>query len=92
MASNNALKNGDHALSTTVQYRNNVSKHINGNSNSKEAQCVICTVKASKNANDAIDMDQVRSHFPVLGGKTVPFNNAAGTVVLKDAIAAYVLA
>jgi hypothetical protein len=35
---------------------------------------------------DAIDVDEVRSHFPVLGGETIPFNNAAGTVVLKEAI------
>ena len=35
---------------------------------------------------DVIDVDMVRSHFPVLGGETIPLNNAAGTVVLKDAI------
>ncbi len=36
--------------------------------------------------HDVIDVDSIRSHFPVLGGETIPFNNAAGTVVLNDAI------
>ncbi|CAG8958076.1 hypothetical protein HYFRA_00000420 [Hymenoscyphus fraxineus] len=35
---------------------------------------------------DVIDVDKVRSHFPALAGETTPLNNAAGTLVLKDAI------
>jgi len=45
----------------------------------------------STTPRNVIDVDMVRSHFPVLGGETIPFNNAAGTVVLKEAIERYEL-
>ncbi|KAJ5969759.1 hypothetical protein N7501_006007 [Penicillium viridicatum] len=35
---------------------------------------------------DIIDAKKVRSYFPALAGGTALFNNASGTVVLKDAI------
>ncbi|KAI9715672.1 MAG: putative secondary metabolism biosynthetic enzyme [Candelaria pacifica] len=44
------------------------------------------TADTKKTLHDVIDVEQIRSHFPILGGETIPFNNAAGTVVLKDSI------
>ncbi|KAJ5413285.1 hypothetical protein N7465_005590 [Penicillium sp. CMV-2018d] len=35
---------------------------------------------------DIIDAEKVRSYFPALAGGTALFNNASGTVVLKDAV------
>ncbi|KHO01264.1 Pyridoxal phosphate-dependent transferase, major domain protein [Metarhizium album ARSEF 1941] len=88
MTWSDAPEDDQHGSSTDAQHAGNASLPPDGSSKSDAAQCAVCTAKARKVAKDAIDMDRVRSHFPVLGGKTVPFNNAAGTVVLKDAIEA----
>lgn len=47
------------------------------------------TARNSTDHQDVINVDEVRSHFPVLGGETIPFDNASGTVVLKEAIERY---
>lgn len=39
---------------------------------------------------DIIDAKKVRSYFPALAGGPALFNNASGTVVLKDAVERYV--
>ncbi|KAF7616245.1 putative NRPS-like enzyme [Aspergillus flavus] len=44
------------------------------------------TAQAETPLENVIDVESVRSHFPVLGGETAAFNNASGTVVLKEAI------
>ncbi|PIG90182.1 NRPS-like enzyme [Aspergillus arachidicola] len=44
------------------------------------------TAQAETPLDNVIDVESVRSHFPVLGGETAAFNNASGTVVLKEAI------
>lgn len=36
--------------------------------------------------HDVVEIENIRSHFPGVGGVTVPFNNAAGTLVLNEAI------
>ncbi|KAE8351278.1 pyridoxal phosphate-dependent transferase [Aspergillus coremiiformis] len=36
--------------------------------------------------DDVVNVAEVRSHFPVLSGETAAFNNASGTIVLKEAI------
>ncbi|EFZ03956.2 aminotransferase class-V domain protein [Metarhizium robertsii] len=82
MAWSNEPKDGQHDSST------NAPSHPNGSSKSESAQCAIYAVTAGESVSDVIDMGRVRPHFPVLSGKTVPFNNAAGTVVLKEAIEA----
>lgn len=84
MAWSNEPNDGQHDSST------NAPSHPNGSSKLESAQCAIYAVEAGESVSDVIDMDRVRPHFPVLSGKTVPFNNAAGTVVLKEAIEAYV--
>ncbi|KAH0593755.1 hypothetical protein MHUMG1_08506 [Metarhizium humberi] len=82
MAWSNEPNDGQHDSST------NAPPHPNGSSKLESAQCAIYAVTAGESVSDVIDMDRVRPHFPVLSGKTVPFNNAAGTVVLKEAIEA----
>ncbi|GAB1192627.1 hypothetical protein APSETT444_001820 [Aspergillus pseudonomiae] len=44
------------------------------------------TTQSETPLDNVIDVESVRSHFPVLGGETAAFNNASGTVVLKEAI------
>ncbi|OAA52945.1 Pyridoxal phosphate-dependent transferase, major domain protein [Cordyceps fumosorosea ARSEF 2679] len=60
--------------------------HQNGVSQDEAPRCTLCAKEAPR---DVLDMEEVRSHFPILKqGTTVPFNNAAGTVVLKEAVEA----
>ncbi|KAE8316437.1 hypothetical protein BDV41DRAFT_573721 [Aspergillus transmontanensis] len=44
------------------------------------------TTQAETPLDNVIDVESVRSHFPVLEGEMAAFNNASGTVVLKEAI------
>lgn len=37
-------------------------------------------------SHDIADIDSIRSQFPALQGETIPLNNAAGTLILKDAV------
>ncbi|KAL5083988.1 hypothetical protein Trisim1_000721 [Trichoderma cf. simile WF8] len=80
-------EDGEHVSSVKVQNNNHASQHLNGQNTTDMTYSNIYTTKYGVSIRDAIDMSQVRSHFPVLSGETVLFNNASGTVVLGDAVA-----
>ncbi|OAA54240.1 Pyridoxal phosphate-dependent transferase, major domain protein [Akanthomyces lecanii RCEF 1005] len=61
---------------------------MGGTANGQTATGAQCMTRSNNVPRDVIDMAKVRSHFPILSGTTVPFNNAAGTVVLKEAVQA----
>lgn len=91
MAPSTTTQDGEHVPSVKVQNNNHSSQHLNGQNTSEATYSSSYTAKFGEAVRDAIDMNQVRSHFPVLSGETVLFNNASGTVVLGDAVAVYVL-
>ncbi|KAL7953839.1 putative NRPS-like enzyme [Trichoderma compactum] len=86
MAPSTTAEDGEHVSSVNVQNNNHASQHLNGQNTLEATYSSIYTAKFGEAVHDAIDMNQVRSHFPVLSGETVLFNNASGTVVLRDAV------
>ncbi|KKP05392.1 hypothetical protein THAR02_02497 [Trichoderma harzianum] len=80
-------EDGEHVSSVKAQNNNHASQHLNGQNTTDVTYSSTYTTKSGESIRDAIDMSQVRSHFPVLSGETVLFNNASGTVVLGDAVA-----
>lgn len=76
------------APSIKVENDECASHHLNGKAALKATKYSNGTAKPGEAIRDAIDMEQVRSHFPILSAEAVPvlFNNASGTVVLQDAV------
>lgn len=91
MAPSITVEDGEHVSSVKVQNNNLASQHLNGQNTSDVTYSSVYKAKFGEANRDAIDMNQVRSHFPVLSGETVLFNNASGTVVLGDAVTMCVL-
>lgn len=90
MTPSTTAENGEPVSSVKAQNNNHASQHLNGHNTLEATYSSTYTAKFGEAARDAIDMNQVRSHFPVLSGETVLFNNASGTVVLGDAVSMYV--
>lgn len=83
MAPSITAENGEFASSALAQDSKHASHHLNG----QTTKCSNGYVTGEA-ISDAIDMEQVRSQFPALSGETVLFNNASGTVILRDAVTA----
>ncbi|KAK0761737.1 hypothetical protein N5P37_004536 [Trichoderma harzianum] len=80
------VEDGEHISSGKVQNNNHASQHFNAQNALGVTYSSIYKAKFGEASRDTIDMNQVRSHFPVLSGETVLFNNASGTVILGDAV------
>lgn len=75
--------------SITTENGECASHHLNGQTATEATKYSNGAANPSETIRDAIDMEQVRSHFPILSsGETVLFNNASGTVILRDAVTA----
>ncbi|PTB37272.1 hypothetical protein M441DRAFT_40049 [Trichoderma asperellum CBS 433.97] len=75
--------------SITTENGECASHHLNGKTATEATKYSNGAANPSETIRDAIDTEQVRSHFPILSsGETVLFNNASGTVILRDAVTA----